>query len=274
MDILWFTLKMIQTYLSYIKLIFQVSERIWTMNSSVFLFFLSIIAYYFALSFPSYTSLLNYWKWGIFHETYLAVPGAYKNTILRIMSFSANEWTIGSWLSPQVLRFFALWEHSDSVHKETRPVTIHYYLGDNSVEIRETHEQNSGRDPYPVLLRRQKVPKDVKPKMGEYHFMGSVLFLKWVWFIFLRKPHCLPISSVSWTWRHLFLAFNPFAQMPNLTTLTHFAGSLRLYNSRDEHHRDLKNGWNETGYLYHLQYQPNLAYFHNLDLKCCKYKIK
>ncbi|XP_061099276.1 EF-hand domain-containing protein 1 isoform X1 [Conger conger] len=64
----------------------------------------------------------------------------------------------------KVLRFFALWEHSDSVHMETRPVTIHYYLGDNSVEIRETHEHNSGRDPYPVLLRRQKVPKDVKPK--------------------------------------------------------------------------------------------------------------
>ncbi|KAJ8270496.1 hypothetical protein GJAV_G00115530 [Gymnothorax javanicus] len=64
----------------------------------------------------------------------------------------------------KVLRFFARWAHSDSVHSETRPVIIHYYLADNSVEIRETHEHNSGRDPYPVLLRRQKVAKNVKPK--------------------------------------------------------------------------------------------------------------
>ena len=29
---------------------------------------------------------------------------------------------------------------------------------------------------------------------------------------------------------------------------------LRLYNSRDEHHRDLKNGLNYAGHLYHLQF--------------------
>ena len=37
---------------------------------------------------------------------------------------------------------------------------IHYYLVDDTVEIREVHEPNDGRDPFPVLLCRQKLPKD------------------------------------------------------------------------------------------------------------------
>ncbi|XP_019909313.2 EF-hand domain-containing protein 1 isoform X2 [Esox lucius] len=63
----------------------------------------------------------------------------------------------------QVLRFFALWNDTESLYGETRPVTIHYYLVDDSVEIREVHQPNSGRDPFPVLLRRQRLPKAIKP---------------------------------------------------------------------------------------------------------------
>ncbi|KAG9347213.1 hypothetical protein JZ751_004780 [Albula glossodonta] len=57
----------------------------------------------------------------------------------------------------KVLRFYALWEHADTIHTETRPVVVQFYLADDSLEIRETHEHNSGRDPYPVLLHRQKL---------------------------------------------------------------------------------------------------------------------
>lgn len=64
----------------------------------------------------------------------------------------------------QVLRFFALWDDSDSLYGEKRPVTIHYYLVDDSVEICEHQLPNSGRDPFPVLLHRQKIPKCIKPK--------------------------------------------------------------------------------------------------------------
>ncbi|XP_055729191.1 EF-hand domain-containing protein 1 isoform X1 [Salvelinus fontinalis] len=63
----------------------------------------------------------------------------------------------------KVLRFFALWDHTDTLYGEARPVTIQYYLVDDSVEIREVHEPNSGRDPFPVLLRRQRLPKNIKP---------------------------------------------------------------------------------------------------------------
>ncbi|XP_066515249.1 EF-hand domain-containing protein 1 isoform X2 [Hoplias malabaricus] len=62
----------------------------------------------------------------------------------------------------KVLRFFALWDDSDSVYGEKRFVTVHYYLVDDSVEIREVQELNSGRDPFPVLLRRQRVPKHMR----------------------------------------------------------------------------------------------------------------
>lgn len=31
---------------------------------------------------------------------------------------------------------------------------------DDTIEVREIHEPNDGRDPFPVLLCRQKLPKD------------------------------------------------------------------------------------------------------------------
>ncbi|KAK3522782.1 hypothetical protein QTP86_034549, partial [Hemibagrus guttatus] len=63
----------------------------------------------------------------------------------------------------QVLRFFALMDDSDSLYGEKRPVSIQYYLVDDSVEIREVHEPNSGRDTFPLLLRRQRIHKNIKP---------------------------------------------------------------------------------------------------------------
>lgn len=39
------------------------------------------------------------------------------------------------------------------------PYILHYYLADDTLEIREINFQNSGRDPFPLMLRRQKLPK-------------------------------------------------------------------------------------------------------------------
>jgi len=50
----------------------------------------------------------------------------------------------------KVLRFFAESEH---------PYIIHYYLADDTIEIREVNFANSGRDPFPLLLKRQKLPR-------------------------------------------------------------------------------------------------------------------
>ncbi|KAK2846203.1 hypothetical protein Q7C36_011057 [Tachysurus vachellii] len=63
----------------------------------------------------------------------------------------------------KVLRFFALLDDSDSLHDEKRPVSIQYYLADDSVEVSEVHKPNSGRDTFPLLLRRQRIHKNFKP---------------------------------------------------------------------------------------------------------------
>jgi len=63
-------------------------------------------------------------------------------------------------LDRKVLRFYVLWDDQDAMFGETRKYLIHYFLVDDSVEIREMHQPNDGRDPFPVLLRRGKLPKN------------------------------------------------------------------------------------------------------------------
>ena len=67
--------------------------------------------------------------------------------------------------------------------------------------------------------------------------------------LFLAVNHKINIFYIHY---FLFLLINPFAQMPNLAKTHPF---FSLYNSRYEHHRDLNNGLNEAGHLYHLRYQ-------------------
>ncbi|XP_028253297.1 EF-hand domain-containing protein 1 [Parambassis ranga] len=64
----------------------------------------------------------------------------------------------------KVLRFFALLEGIDSVDCEIRPVIIRYYLADDTVDIREILGPNCGRENTPFLLRRQRLPKKIKPE--------------------------------------------------------------------------------------------------------------
>ncbi|XP_019750559.1 EF-hand domain-containing protein 1 isoform X2 [Hippocampus comes] len=73
----------------------------------------------------------------------------------------------------KVLRFFALWDDSESELGETLPVTIHYFLVNDTVEIREDHKPNSGRFPFPVLMQRLRIPKKMKP--GHDQFPSCVM---------------------------------------------------------------------------------------------------
>lgn len=59
----------------------------------------------------------------------------------------------------KVLRFFCVWDDRDSMFGELREFVIHYYLVDDCVEVREVQKPNNGRDPFPILLRKQKLPK-------------------------------------------------------------------------------------------------------------------
>ncbi|KAI9183565.1 hypothetical protein H9P43_004483 [Blastocladiella emersonii ATCC 22665] len=55
-----------------------------------------------------------------------------------------------------VLRFYCVWEDE----RELREFVMHYYLVDDCVEVREVHQPNDGRDPCPLLLKRQPLPKE------------------------------------------------------------------------------------------------------------------
>lgn len=50
----------------------------------------------------------------------------------------------------KVLRFYSTCDDLTYV--------IHYFTADDTIEVREVHFQNSGRDNFPLLLKRQKIP--------------------------------------------------------------------------------------------------------------------
>eukprot|EP00898_Chlorokybus_atmophyticus_P008294 jgi/Chlat1/8466/Chrsp80S00651 len=59
----------------------------------------------------------------------------------------------------KVLRFFCIWDDRGSLYGERRPYVLHYFLADDTVEILEINEPNSGRDPFPIFLKRGKLPR-------------------------------------------------------------------------------------------------------------------
>ncbi|XP_046566308.1 EF-hand domain-containing family member C2-like isoform X2 [Haliotis rubra] len=60
-----------------------------------------------------------------------------------------------------VLRFYCYWDDSDNMFGDPREMILHYFLADDTIEIRECIPPNSGRDAVPVFVRRGKLPKDV-----------------------------------------------------------------------------------------------------------------
>ncbi|XP_037678276.1 EF-hand domain-containing family member C2 isoform X2 [Choloepus didactylus] len=59
----------------------------------------------------------------------------------------------------QVLRFFCLWDDSTSLFGDRRELILHYFLSDDTVEIKEVMPPNSGWDAKSLFLQRRKLPK-------------------------------------------------------------------------------------------------------------------
>lgn len=79
-----------------------------------------------------------------------------------------------------VLRFFCVWDDRGSMFGELREFVIHYYLVDDSLEVREVAKPNNGRDPFPILLRKQQLPKSLDADESDKYTwrdlrMGSVI---------------------------------------------------------------------------------------------------
>lgn len=98
----------------------------------------------------------------------------------------------------QVLRFFATWNDTnpDGVVQK-RPFIVHFFLADDTVEVLESKEANSGRDPFPALLKRMKLPKNFIMKgvalvggdQGGAHYRAADLHVGGVVTVFGRQLH-------------------------------------------------------------------------------------
>jgi len=64
-----------------------------------------------------------------------------------------------------VLRFFT--------RCQDLPYVVHYYLADDTIEIREVHHSNDGRDAFALLLRRQKLPDRFDVNQPGQTFIGD-----------------------------------------------------------------------------------------------------
>ncbi len=75
-----------------------------------------------------------------------------------------------------MLRFDALWDENSSTISDVtvesilkcpvayqRKAVVNYFLADNSLQVLEVGEANSGRDTFPALLHRSKVFKVASP---------------------------------------------------------------------------------------------------------------
>jgi len=63
----------------------------------------------------------------------------------------------------QVLRFYCYWDDTSEMYGDPREMVLHYFLADDTIEIRESISPNSGRDAVPMFLKRDRLPKDVFP---------------------------------------------------------------------------------------------------------------
>lgn len=58
----------------------------------------------------------------------------------------------------KVLSFSILWEDF-SLEGGANYFTLNFFLADDTMEVKECRKQNSGKDPFPLLLNRKKIPK-------------------------------------------------------------------------------------------------------------------
>ncbi|KAJ3051078.1 EF-hand domain-containing member C2 [Rhizophlyctis rosea] len=66
----------------------------------------------------------------------------------------------------RVLRFYCVWDDTTSVFGDLRHMVIHYFLSDDTIEIRESIPANSGRESNTLFLRRCRLPK--RPRLFLY----------------------------------------------------------------------------------------------------------
>lgn len=85
-----------------------------------------------------------------FFKEYVEVKNGGGNPNKGLEQYLAND--------RKVLSFQALWNDTAFAGDMNR-YTINYFLADDTVEVKELQVQNSGKHPFPLLLKRAKLPK-------------------------------------------------------------------------------------------------------------------
>ncbi|XP_050673267.1 EF-hand domain-containing protein 1-like [Leptidea sinapis] len=64
----------------------------------------------------------------------------------------------------KVLSFNVAWDNRDSENGELTEYKMMYFLQDDTIAIKELHDDRGGKDPFPLLLKKRKVPKKWKER--------------------------------------------------------------------------------------------------------------
>ncbi|XP_022820957.1 EF-hand domain-containing protein 1-like [Spodoptera litura] len=64
----------------------------------------------------------------------------------------------------KVLSFDVVWDDRDSAFGELKDYKLLYFLQDDTIAVKEIHDGKGGKDPFPMLLKKTKLPKKWKEK--------------------------------------------------------------------------------------------------------------
>ncbi|XP_032516120.2 EF-hand domain-containing protein 1-like [Danaus plexippus] len=64
----------------------------------------------------------------------------------------------------KVLSFNVVWDNRDAEHGELTEYKMYYFLQDDNISIKELHDGRGGKDPFPLLLKKRKLPKKWKER--------------------------------------------------------------------------------------------------------------
>ncbi|XP_023946226.1 EF-hand domain-containing family member C2-like isoform X2 [Bicyclus anynana] len=65
----------------------------------------------------------------------------------------------------QVLRFHGYWDDRESEFGTIHLLEIHYFLADDTIEIKEELPPNSGMEAGPMFLKRMRIPRKIPPRI-------------------------------------------------------------------------------------------------------------
>lgn len=89
---------------------------------------------------------------------------AIKDFVEASMGKSMSQMNLKQFLKNdgRVLRFYCQWDDTAALYGMLHDYTLHYFLADDTIEILEVHEANSGAAEFPRLLNRQKLSKAIR----------------------------------------------------------------------------------------------------------------